>query len=170
MRSLRLYAARAGAAALFAVLPHLPAHAATTASSATTAEVLEEIQFAVLLDMNFGRIAVRNPAVGGVVVIDPNSTLRSCDPSLVCTGTWGVSRLELSGSDANVQVNFDPSFQLTGPGQPIVAEPIFPGGPGAVVHLTGGHVVVNFGARIAINPGQAPGNYSGDFSVYLEYN
>lgn len=69
-----------------------------------------------------------------------------------------------------MQVNFDPSFQLTGPGQPIVAEPLFPGGPGAVVHLTGGFTVVNFGARIVVNPGQAPGSYSGDFSVYLEYN
>lgn len=170
MRSLSDQAMRAGILALVAALLPIPAQAATSASTGTSAEVLQEIQFAVLLDMNFGKIAVRNPAVGGVVVIDPNSTLRTCDPSLVCTGTWGVSRLELTGSDANVQVNFDPSFELTGPGQAIVAEPIFPGGPGAVVHLTGGHVVVNFGARIAVNPGQAAGNYSGDFSVYLEYN
>jgi Domain of unknown function (DUF4402) len=147
-----------------------PAMAATAASANSTAEVLETIQFAVLLDMDFGKIAVRNPAVGGVVVIDPATSARSCDPSLVCTGTWGVSRLELTGSDAGVQVNFDPSFQLTGPGDPIVAEPIFPGGPGTVVQITGGQTVVNFGARITINPGQAPGNYSGDFSVYLEYN
>lgn len=147
-----------------------PAAAATSASTNAAAQVLEEIQFAVLLDMDFGRIAVRNPATGGTVVIDPNSSSRTCDPSLVCAGTWGVSRLELSGSDAAVQVNFDPTFQLTGPGDPIMAEPIFPGGPGTVVQLTGGYTVVNFGARIHINPGQAPGIYSGDFSVYLEYN
>lgn len=147
-----------------------PALAATATPVVASAEVLEEIQFAVLLDMDFGHIAVRNPAVGGAVVIDPNANSRTCDPSLVCAGTWGVSRLELSGSEAYVQVNFDPSFQLIGPGQPIVAEPLFPGGPGAVVHLTGGFTVVNFGARIVVNPGQAPGSYSGDFSVYLEYN
>lgn len=156
----------AGLAALCAV----PAMAAAPASATASAQVLEEIQFAVLLDMNFGRIAVRNPAVGGEVVIDPSSTSRTCDPSLVCTGSWAVSRLELSGSEAYVQVNFDPTFQLTGPGQPIDAEPLFPGGPGAVVHLTGGFTVVNFGARIVINPGQTPGDYSGDFTVHLEYN
>lgn len=155
---------------ILALCAAAPGHAATATPVTASAQVLEEIQFAVLLDMDFGRIAVRNPAVGGEVVIDPSSTSRTCDPSLVCTGTFGVSRLELSGSEAYVQVNFDPSFQLTGPGQPIVAEPLFPGGPGAVVHLTGGFTVVNFGARIVINPGQAPGNYSGDFTVYLEYN
>jgi len=158
------------AAALAAVGLATPASAGTVATANANAQVLEEIQFAVLLDMDFGKIAVRNPVDGGVVTIDPNSTSRTCDATLVCAGTWGVSRLELSGSDANVQVNFDPTFQLTGPGDPIVAEPLFPGGPGTVVHLTGGYVVVNFGARIHINPGQAPGNYSGDFSVYLEYN
>lgn len=147
-----------------------PALAATAAPATANAQVLEEIQFAVLLDMDFGRIAVRNPAIGGEVLIDPAANSRSCDPSLVCTGNWAVSRLELSGSEAYVQVNFDPSFQLTGPGQPIMAEPLFPGGPGAVVHLTGGFTVVNFGARIVINPGQAPGDYSGDFTVHLEYN
>jgi hypothetical protein len=166
--SFRSFAAIAAAGLAFGLAG--PGHAASAQSAGATAQVLEEIQFAVLLDMNFGRIAVRNPATGGTVVIDPNSSSRTCDPSLVCSGTWGVSRLELSGSDANVQVNYDPTFQLTGPGAPIVAEPIFPGGPGTVVHLTGGYTVVNFGARIYINPGQAPGNYSGDFSVYLEYN
>lgn len=158
------------AGAILALCWASPALAATSTPVVASAEVLEEIQFAVLLDMDFGHIAVRNPAIGGAVVIDPASSSRTCDPSLVCAGTWGVSRLELSGSEAYVQVNFDPTFELTGPGQPIVAEPLFPGGQGAVVHLTGGFTVVNFGARIVVNPGQAPGSYSGDFSVYLEYN
>lgn len=158
-----------GVAALAASLAG-PAWAATSVNANSSAEVLKEIQFAVLLDMDFGKIAVRSPSTGGTVVIDPATAARTCDPNLVCTGTWGVSRLELTGSDAAVQVNFDPTFQLTGPGAPIVAEPIFPGGPGAVVQIVGGQTVVNFGARITINPGQAPGNYSGDFSVYLEYN
>lgn len=136
----------------------------------SNAQVLEDIRFAVLLDMDFGRIAVRDNVTGGDVTIDPSSTGRSCSPSIVCTGSWAVSRLDLSGSDANVQVNFDPSFQLTGPGDPIQAEPRFPGGPGAVVRLTGGHAVVNFGAVLHVNPGQAPGHYSGQFTVNLEYN
>lgn len=147
-----------------------PAWAGAQATANTQAQVLESIQFAVLLDMDFGQIALRNTANGGDVTIDPASSSRNCTAALVCAGTWGTSRLELTGSDAGVQVNFDPTFQLTGPGDPIIAEPQFPGGPGAVVNLTGGHTVVNFGAVLHINPGQAPGTYSGQFTVNLEYH
>lgn len=132
--------------------------------------MLDQIQFAVLLDMNFGSVAVRDAVNGGTVTIDPASSTRTCQSSIVCVGSFAVSRLELTGSDANVQVNFDPTFSLTGPGDPILAEPMFPGGAGTIVHLTGGHVVVNFGAQLHINPGQAPGSYSGQFTVNLEYN
>lgn len=155
---------------MFACLSAAPAMAGTAAAATTQAQVLESIQFAVLLDMDFGKIAVRDSINGGDVIIDPVSSSRSCTATIVCTGTWGVSRLELTGSDAGVQVNFDPSFQLTGPGDPITAEPSFPGGPGTVVNLTGGHTVVNFGATLHVNPGQAPGVYSGQFTVNLEYN
>ena len=147
-----------------------PAFAGASVTALSQAEVLQEIQFAVLLDMNFGRIALRDSVTGGDVTIDPSSSGRTCSATLVCTGAFGVSRLELSGSDANVQVNFTPTFQLTGPGDPILAEPQFPGGPGAVVRLTGGHTVVNFGAVLHINPGQAAGVYSGQFTVNLENN
>jgi hypothetical protein len=146
-----------------------PALAGTSTTASSQAQVLESIQFAVLLDMDFGKVAVRDALSGGDVTIDPSSSGRSCSANIVCSGTFTTSRLELTGSDADVQVNFDPSFQLTGPGDPIVAEPQFPGGPGAVVHLTNGQTVVNFGAIIHINPGQAPGNYSGQFTVNLEY-
>lgn len=146
------------------------AHAGATTTASSTAQVLEAIQFAVLLDMDFGRVALRDNSSGGDVVIDPSSSGRTCSGNIVCTGSFTTSRLELTGSDASVQVNFDPSFQLTGPGDPIVAEPQFPGGPGTVVQLTGGMTVVNFGATIHINAGQAPGVYSGQFSVNLEYN
>lgn len=149
-------------------LAAMPAQAATAASSGAQAEVLETIQVAVLLDMDFGRIAVGSG--GGVVVIDPNAGSRTCDPTLVCVGSFGTSELQLTGSNANVQVNFDPTFLLTGPGFPIIAEPQFPGGPGTVVVLSGGTTVVKFGARLTINPGQTPGAYAGQFSVNLEYN
>ncbi len=142
--------------------------AGATVTAPVTAEVLEEIQFAVLLDMNFGRIAVNG--AGGVVELDPTSANRLCDAALVCTGSFAVSQLHLTGSDANVQVNFAPSFALTGPGDPMLVEPQFPGGPGSVINLTGGARTVRFGARLHINPLQAPGVYSGDFSIDLEYH
>ena len=144
------------------------AQAGATATSPVTAEVLEEIQFAELLDMDFGRIAVNG--AGGVVQLDPTANNRTCDSALICTGSFAVSQLHLTGSDANVQVNFAPAFTLTGPGDPMLVEPQFPGGPGAVINLTGGARTVKFGARLHINPLQAPGVYSGDFSIDLEYH
>jgi 3-hydroxyisobutyrate dehydrogenase len=159
---MRVSSLRLTCAALCA-LAAMPAQAATTASTGTQAEVLDTIQVAVLLDMDFGRIAVGG--AGGVVVIDPNAGSRSCDPTLVCVGSFGTSELQLTGSDASVQVNFDPTFQLTGPGVPIVAEPQFPGGPGAVVNISGGTTVVNvsflglgvMGGAIARHIGAPPG-------------
>lgn len=158
----------AGAALLLAALPGT-ALAATSQTNTAQAEVLNTIQFAVLLDMDFGRIALRNNSAGGVVEIDPAASSRTCDASLVCAGTFNASKLELTGSDADVQVTYDPTFQLTGPGDPITAEPQFPGGSGAIVRLSGGQTVVRLGARLHINPNQAPGIYSGQFSVNLEY-
>ena len=144
------------------------ATAATVATASAQAEVLEQIQFAVLLDMDFGKIAVGG--AGGTVELNPASSSRTCDPVLTCVGGFAMSRLQLTGSEANVVVNFAPSFTLSGPGQPIVAEPQFPGGAGAVIHLSGGAATVNFGARLHINPGQTPGSYAGQFAVMLEYN
>lgn len=144
------------------------AQAGTTATISAQAEVLEQIQFAVLLDMDFGKVAVGGN--GGTVELNPVSSSRTCDPTLTCVGGFAMSRLQLSGSEANVVVGFAPNFTLEGPGQPIVAEPLYPGGSGAVIHLTGGQAVVNFGARLHINPGQTPGAYAGQFTVTLEYN
>ncbi len=145
-----------------------PAQAGTVQLANSTAQVLETIQYAVLLDMNLGRVAA-SPS-GGVVELDPVSGKRTCNATLACTSGFALSELRLTGSDASVRVNFDPTFQLTGPGTPITAEPLFPGGPGAIVTVTGGSAVVNFGARLFINAGQAPGLYSGNFTVSLEYN
>ncbi len=158
--------AQFGTAALcFAALTST-VQAATPSSADANAEVLQTISHSVLLDMNFGKVAANG--AGGVMVLDPNGS-RSCDSTLVCTGGFGLSQLQLSGSDANIAVNFDPTFELIGPGDPIVAEPLFPGGPGAVIHLTGGTAVAFFGARITFGAGQMPGIYSGNFTVNLEY-
>ena len=167
MRARMTAAGLASVAAALLALP-APALAATAQTATAQAQVLENIQYAVLLDMDFGRVATTGTA--GVIELNPGSGTRNCDPTLVCVSGVAMSELRLTGSDANVQVNFDPTFQLTGPGDPIMAEPLFPGGPGAVVTISGGETVVNFGARLFINAGQAPGVYTGDFTVYLEYH
>jgi hypothetical protein len=158
----------AGSLALLAVVVPGSAHAGATANADSRAQVYENIQFAVLLDMDFGRIASDGSA--GVVELQSASGNRTCAPGLACVGTYGMSELRLTGSDANVIVTFDPTFNLSGPGQDMVAEPNFPGGSGTIIHLAGGTSVIRFGARVYVNAGQAPGNYSGQFTVNLEYN
>jgi hypothetical protein len=165
MKLHRLTKALAGGMAFCAMAP---AYAADTESANATLTVYEQIQFAILLEMDFGTV-VSNP-VGGVVHLDTSDGSRDCGGgSLTCTGTFNFARLQLSGSDANVRVTYAPSLQLNGPGSPILVEPEFVGGQGAVVQLTGGSAAFEFGAKLHVNPGQAPGTYSGVFTVDVGY-
>ena len=151
-----------------AICAAAPAHAGDSESATASLRVYEQIQFAILLEMDFGTV-VSNPA-GGIVHLDTSDNSRDCGGgSLTCTGTFNFARLQLSGSDANVRVTYDPSLQLNGPGTPILVEPEFVGGQGAVVQLTGGSAEFEFGAKLHVNPGQAPGTYSGNFSVDVSY-
>lgn len=163
-----IHAAFAASAALWLALPGC-AHAGTARTANAEARVLDTIQVAVLRDMNFGRVALRRSADGGTIAIDPASAARNCDSTLVCAGTFATSQLELTGSDADLQVTFEPTFKLTGPGDPIAGELRFSGRSGTIVRIVGGSTVIRLGARLAINPHQAPGVYSGRFSINLEY-
>jgi Domain of unknown function (DUF4402) len=142
------------------------AHADVKVADATIT-VYEDIQFSVLLDMDFGTIV--SDSTGGTVNIDPVNNSRTCPATMTCTGSFSFSELQLSGSDANVVVTYDPSFNLNGPGVPILVEPQFPGGSGAVVQLTGGSAIFKFGAQVHINPYQQPGAYNGVFTVDVSY-
>lgn len=141
---------------------------AETASAASKAKLYRPINFAVVLELDFGSI-VSGPA-GGTVVLDPATGTRDCaGGTLVCTGSFSWSRLSLTGSDANVRVTYAPTFTLVGPGAPIAAELDFPGGSGAVVSLSGGSRTIDIGAKLHIAPNQVPGNYTGLFSVNVDY-
>lgn len=142
------------------------ANAADTGGSGTVT-IYEPIQFAVLLDMNFGKIVA--DSTGGTVRLDPVNATRDCPGQMVCLGAFSFSELQLTGTDATVVVSYSPSFQLTGPGTPITVEPLFPGGSGTAVQLTGGTAIFAFGADVHINPNQAAGSYSGTFSVDVSY-
>jgi Domain of unknown function (DUF4402) len=143
------------------------AHADTQTADAK-ARVYQPINFAVLLELDFGSV-VSDP-VGGTVVLDPATGTRDCaGGSLICAGNFSWSRLQLTGSDATVVVTYAPSFTLTGPGVPIIAELDFPGGSGTSVALTGGSKTIELGAKLHVNPNQVPGSYAGLFSVDVNY-
>lgn len=154
--------------ALGAIITAVPAAAETTAASGD-ARVLNPINFSLLLELDFGSV-VSTP-VGGTILLDPGSGNRDCSTGgLVCTGVYSVARLILTGSDAMVTVTYAPTLQLTGPGDPMTVTPLFPGGSGSQVPLTGGTATFDFGAALTVNPGQAAGVYTGTFSVNVEYN
>jgi Mat/Ecp fimbriae major subunit len=143
------------------------AHAEVAATDAS-AKVYRPINFAVLLELDFGSI-VAGPA-GGTVTLNPASAIRDCaGGSLVCAGTFSWSKLQLTGSDATVVVTYSPDFTLTGPGAPILAELDFPGGSGTAVALSGGSTTIDIGAKLHVNANQVSGTYSGIFSVDVNY-
>ncbi len=137
---------------------------AETAGSA--AEVYDPIQFAVLLELNFGSIVANS--TGGDIVLDPADGTRDCG-ALICAGTFSWSKLALTGSDATVEMTYAPLFYLTGPGDPIGAELTYPGGSGSTVDIVGGSAEVEFGSILHINPDQVQGEYQGQFEVDVFY-
>jgi len=140
---------------------------AQTASIGSNAAVLEQIRFALLLQMDFGKIAP-NPA-GGQVILDAASGSRDCSGAQACVGSFSISELRISGTDANVTVNYDTAVQLTGPGDPMTVSPQLPGGTGQTFTLSGGEIVLKFGATLSTNANQVAGSYSGPFTVNVTY-
>lgn len=158
-----------GAAAAFglAAVVATPASAGTQTAVAK-AQVFKPIQFAVLLELNFGTIIANSS--GGTITLTPSSGSRDCaGGAMTCVGAFSWSKLQLTGSDATVVVTYAPSFTLTGPGAPITAELDFPGGSGTSVAITGGSTTIDIGAKLRVNPNQMPGAYSGLFSVDVNY-
>jgi Mat/Ecp fimbriae major subunit len=144
-----------------------PSYAATD-SADTEAFIVEQVNFAMLLNMNFGNILVSGNA--GTITLDHATGNRTCTGvGVACTGTFSMSRLELSGDERLIKITWSPSFSLTGPGVAIPVSITSALNQGDNVNLTGGFAVVEFGAIMSLNAGQAAGVYTGSFSVTADY-
>lgn len=143
-----------------------PAHAANSETTPAAVQVYKPIQFAVLLEMDFGDVVTNS--TGGVIELNSAANTRDCGP-IMCLGSFNMARLELSGSDANVRVHYSPTVQLTGPGEMMTVYPNFALGQDALVPLTGGTAIFDFGAALHVNARQAPGSYAGTFTVDVTY-
>ncbi len=141
--------------------------AAQSDTGSVNVTIIEEVEFSVQLELDFGKITTSN--IGGIVELSPSAGTRDCSSAITCTGLYSMSRISLSGSDALVRISYQTDFELTGPGAPMRVEPSLPSGSGTVLALTGGSATFDFGARLFINPGQASGNYSGTFTINVEY-
>jgi Mat/Ecp fimbriae major subunit len=140
---------------------------AEAATATSKAKIVVKSELTSLLSMNFGTIYT--DGAGGDVLLDKPNDNRTCAPGLICYGAYDFATLQLSGSDATVVVTYAPTVQLTGPGDDMNVEVLFPGGQGAAISVTGGQVDVIFGARLTVNANQAEGEYSGQFSVDVDY-
>jgi hypothetical protein len=157
-----------GVAAIAAMSGLAPGTAqAESLSAQSKATVYRPSTLASLLDLDFGTVV--SDGTGGVVMLDVDANARNCDPGMMCSAAYAFATLYLTGSNATVQVTYDPVTQLTGPGQPMDVSLLFPGGSGSYVTITNNAAVIRFGASLTINSNQVPGDYSGQFAVNVNY-
>jgi hypothetical protein len=170
---------RFAAAALAVVSFGSAANAATTATGTATAEVLSTLTVTPTTDLRFGQIAANT---GGTIVIpaDTASAITTTG-TLVSTGTRGEASFTVSGNKG-VGVNLASLSVLT----PLTYQGAW-GGPGpvptmalsaltshwdnnvSVLDATTGQAVFTVGGTLTVASAQAPGVYSGTFSVSVEY-
>lgn len=169
---------RFAAAALAAVSFASTAQAATTATGTATAEVLSTLTVTPDLDLRFGQIAANN---GGTVIIPADSaTAITSTGDLVSTGTRGAAQFTVSGV-SGVQVALS-SLSVT---TPLTWQGVWTGG-GATPTMSlsaltshwdnnidtldaAGEAIFYVGGTLGVAAAQAPGVYSGTFSVTVEY-
>jgi Mat/Ecp fimbriae major subunit len=140
---------------------------AQTANANTSATVVQTTTISSLLALDFGTIASNNTA--GVVSLDASANNRNCATNMACSGSFAFAKLFVTGDASSVQLQYDSTVQLTGPGATMTATLLFPGGQGATIPLSNGQATVRFGADLYVNANQAAGAYNGTFTVSVNY-
>lgn len=172
-------------AALLAIISGAPALAQSTQGPTRTRQaeakaiVLRQLSFFRVQDLDFGDI-IPGPTAG-VVRIFPNGTRTVTGGVAVVGSTHQPARFAGLGS-FNQQVLISVSsntIQLTGPGTPMTLSQFEIGStPTAILsttptrfRITSTNGQFNFpvGARLAVGANQAAGDYSGSFSITLNY-
>jgi hypothetical protein len=163
--SLRLAAVGAIAAASFAT----SAQAATTASATATAEVLSSLTVTATDDLQFGQIAANT---GGTVSVNADLSVASTG-TLISTGSRAPAAFDVVGSpNAMVLVTLpSAAVDLTRvSGTETMSLGGFNTNPNGAFQLDAlGAGSFTVGGTLTVASGQVPGNYSGTFSVSVEY-
>jgi hypothetical protein len=179
---------RAGPAALFALLLGLATLAVP--SSAAAQAVTEQADARAILVRPFTFMRVQDLRFGGIIP-GPTAGVVRVTPAGVRTGTGGVTLVgsghqpaEFAGMGLyNQQVRIrmgSNTIQLTGPGTSMTVSQWEIGSTPTQFLTTGwrtfrlgsptGMFTFPLGARVNVNANQAPGTYTGTFSITLEYN
>lgn len=179
----RLWAGALGAVTL--AVAAQPAEAQQTQGPTRTRQaeaksiVLRQLSFFRVQDLDFGDI-IPGPTAG-VVRILPDGTRTVTGGVTVVGNTHQPARFAGLGSfNQQVLINVSAnSIQLTGPGAPMTLSQFEIGStPTAIltttplrfrITSTNGQFNFPLGARLAVGANQAAGNYSGTFSITLDY-
>ncbi len=143
-----------------------PSAQAATGTAGGAAIVYHKMTLASLLDLNFGTVISDGTLAD--VELNSGTQTRDCGAGVTCQGSFAFATLYITGSAAVVQVTYNPTVQLTGPGDPMDVDIQFPGGSGALIN-SDGDTTIEFGAILHINADQAPGDYAANFSVDVNY-
>ena len=175
LRLKKLGAAMMATAVIFAALP---AHADTKTGNAEITIVLP-LSFVIDDNLDFGSVIPSN--VAGVVTMAPTGN-RTATNGIVMVGT-GHKPASFAGQGSNnqrVDVSLGSnSILITGPGAPMRVRTFVIGStPTAILTTTASRFriaaangVFNFpiGATLEVGANQAPGSYSGTWSITLNY-
>lgn len=154
-------------------LSMLPMGAMAASDDGTaTATIVIPITITATQDLAFGKI---NANGGGTVVIatDGSRSVGGGDVALVTTGSVETqAQFTVTGVDGA-------TYAITLPGAPIDIENAnnetmsvgtFTSDPNGTGTLTGGTETLNVGGTLTVGAAQDPGDYTGDFTVTVEYN
>jgi Domain of unknown function (DUF4402) len=150
----------------FAALGASPVQA-QSASAVSSTTIISQTTLSSLLDMSFGTVIT--DGTGGPVILDSAAGTRSCTGGIICSGSFAFATLYVTGDSSTVQVTYPSQVLLSGPGTDMTVTPVYAGGSGATITLVSGAATIKFGAQLDVNPGQTPGNYTGTFTVNVNY-
>ena len=144
----------------------LPAHA-TIATGHASATILQAITLVEQRHLDFGEIAVTS--AGGSVTISAAGAV-SGPAAYSFSGSPTVGRFTVTGQpNTAVTIAFSSGNTLAGPGTAMSLES-FTHDAGVLPSLnSGGNLTFAVGATLVINANQATGNYSGAYSVTVDY-
>ncbi|WP_317152047.1 DUF4402 domain-containing protein [Sphingopyxis indica] len=156
-----------------------PAHAQTAANGDAEAIVLRPLSFFKVNDLDFGSIIASNTA--GTVRIAPDGTRSASGGAALAGGNAEPARFAGLGT-YNRQVNIALSphnIWITGPGQRMRVRDFEIGSTPTAILSTSpvrfrigaplGNYNFPVGATLYVNANQAPGDYSGTFTITLNY-
>jgi len=165
----------ASAAALICASQAFAGQSATATASAT-ATIIQPIAITKTAELVFGNLAVG--ATGGTVAISTADAVTISAGSTITqpagnAGSPAAASFNVTGESGftyAITLPADGTVTLTDASSNTMAVNGFTSNPGATGTLTAGSQTLKVGATLTVGNAQAPGSYSGSFSVTVAYN